>query len=294
MTAEQTLKIVKRVDSPWFGVIVDTGYFLQGDPYKEIEAVAPYAVNWQVKTHIGGKGAKLKSDLQRIVKIAHASGYRGYLPIETLPVAGEEYDPRVRVQQCLRELARRSRRRSKTMARLSFFALGAILMLGLAGTGQETTPQGEAQKKKKSGSRPPVRLTYHVAAIADAADRDRLRLALLQVKSLNLVLVGARGDQSTVQFDSHVVSYHQVAQAITNAGARVGKQYAPYLKLRVPEYAAGRQRRKGGCGFRRQRLNQRVPAWSQPTRRKVSSSFISCRSSSMRLSPRRKASTAVT
>jgi sugar phosphate isomerase/epimerase len=104
MTAEQTLKIVKMVDSEWFGVIVDTGYFLKGDPYKEIAAVAPYAVNWQVKQHIGGKGATLKTDLNKIVRIARESGYRGYLPIETLPVPGEEYDPRVRVRQCLKEL----------------------------------------------------------------------------------------------------------------------------------------------------------------------------------------------
>lgn len=103
-TAEQTIKIVKMVNDPeWFGVIVDTGYFL-ADPYKEIAAVAPYAVNWQVKQHIGGKGATLKTDLKRIVQIARDAGYRGYLPIETLPVPGEDYDPRARVQQCLKEL----------------------------------------------------------------------------------------------------------------------------------------------------------------------------------------------
>jgi sugar phosphate isomerase/epimerase len=103
-TADETIKIVKMVNEPeWFGVIVDTGYFLK-DPYKEIAAVAPYAVNWQIKTHIGGKGATVKSDLKKLVKIARASGYRGYLPIDTLPVAGEEYDPRVRVPLAIREL----------------------------------------------------------------------------------------------------------------------------------------------------------------------------------------------
>jgi sugar phosphate isomerase/epimerase len=104
MTAEQTLKIVKMVDSEWFGVVLDTGSFVKGDAYKEIATVAPYAVNWQVKTHLGGKGATEKADLKRIVRIARDSGYRGYLPIETLPVAGEEYDPRQRVAQCIKEL----------------------------------------------------------------------------------------------------------------------------------------------------------------------------------------------
>jgi hypothetical protein len=85
-------------------VIVDTGYFLTPDPYKDIAAVAPYAVNWQIKTHIGGKGANVKSDLKKLVQIAREAGYRGYLPIETLPVAGEEYEPRIRVQQAVKEL----------------------------------------------------------------------------------------------------------------------------------------------------------------------------------------------
>ena len=85
-------------------MIVDTGYFLTPDPYKDIAAVAPYAVNWQIKEHIGGKEAKVKSDLKKIVQIARESGYRGYLPIETLPVAGEEYDPRSRVRMLLKEM----------------------------------------------------------------------------------------------------------------------------------------------------------------------------------------------
>jgi hypothetical protein len=57
-----------------------------------------------VKHHMGGKGATLKTDLRKIVQIARESGYRGYLPIETLPVPREEYDPRARVHQCLQEL----------------------------------------------------------------------------------------------------------------------------------------------------------------------------------------------
>jgi sugar phosphate isomerase/epimerase len=103
-TAEQTLKIVKMVDSEWFGVIVDTGYFLTPDPYKDIAAVAPYAVNWQVKAHMGGKGSNIKTDLKKIVKIARDAGYRGYLPIETLPVTGQDYNPQASVREVLKEL----------------------------------------------------------------------------------------------------------------------------------------------------------------------------------------------
>jgi sugar phosphate isomerase/epimerase len=103
-TGEEVLKIVKMVDSEWFGVIVDTGYFLTPDPYKDIAMVAPYAVNWQIKEQMGEKGKKVKSDLKKIVQIARKAGYRGYLPIETLSTPGEPYDPRARVRQLRKEL----------------------------------------------------------------------------------------------------------------------------------------------------------------------------------------------
>ena len=105
-TSEQVLKIVKRVDSEWFGVIVDTGYFLAGDPYKEIAAVAPYAVNWQVKEKVDGQEMKVKTDVKKVVRIARRAGYRGYLPIETLSKksGAPGYDPRARAAALLKEL----------------------------------------------------------------------------------------------------------------------------------------------------------------------------------------------
>jgi sugar phosphate isomerase/epimerase len=105
-TSEQVLKIVKMVDSEWFGVIVDTGYFLTADPYKDMAAVTPYAVNWQVKEKVDGQTMKVKTDLKKIVRIAREGGYRGYLPIETLSrKTGEKgYDPRARVAALLKEL----------------------------------------------------------------------------------------------------------------------------------------------------------------------------------------------
>jgi sugar phosphate isomerase/epimerase len=103
-TAEQVLKIVKMVDSEWFGVIVDTGYFLTTDPYKDIARVVPHAVNWQVKESVFGKQSKVRTDLKKLVGIIRKGGYRGYIPIETLSVAKEEYNPRGRVAQFLKEL----------------------------------------------------------------------------------------------------------------------------------------------------------------------------------------------
>ena len=104
-TSAHVLKIIEKVDSEWFGTIVDTGYFLEGDPYEEIAAVAPYAVNWQVKEKVDGQAFKINVDLDRVVQIANEAGYRGYLPIETLQRKSEtEYDPKARAAELLKEL----------------------------------------------------------------------------------------------------------------------------------------------------------------------------------------------
>lgn len=104
--ANQVLEVVKRVDSDWVGVIVDTGSFHTPDPYRDIAAVVPFAVNWQVKEYLGGgdRQKPVRTDLAKVVRIAKAGGYRGYLPIETLPAPGEEYNPTVKVPQLLKEL----------------------------------------------------------------------------------------------------------------------------------------------------------------------------------------------
>ncbi len=88
-TADQCIDMVKRVNSVWFGLIVDTGQFLTDDPYVDIEKTLPYAVNFQLKESPFGAGSAIKTDLPRLMKIIHQSGYRGYLPIETLQIKGE-------------------------------------------------------------------------------------------------------------------------------------------------------------------------------------------------------------
>ena len=55
-TADELLRIVRRIDSPYFGVNLDTGNFPTRDPYDDLARVAPYAVNVQVKTGIRREG----------------------------------------------------------------------------------------------------------------------------------------------------------------------------------------------------------------------------------------------
>ncbi len=106
-TAADLIALVKRVDSPWCGAIVDTGYFKAADPYAEMAKAAPYAVNWQIKQSPLGveKEAEAPTDLKRLMRIVRDSGYRGYLPIETLsPRGGGDYDPYTVVPKFLKEV----------------------------------------------------------------------------------------------------------------------------------------------------------------------------------------------
>jgi len=105
-TSDEVIKIVKMVDSPWFGAIVDTGFFHGPDPYEHIARVIPFAVNWQIKEKVDTKDGNQKTDFVRLVKLIRAGGYRGYLPIETLSSSGQSYDPKVRVAELLAELRR--------------------------------------------------------------------------------------------------------------------------------------------------------------------------------------------
>lgn len=110
-TAEQCLDMVNRVHSDWFGLIVDTGKFLTEDPYVDIEKTLPYAVNFQLKESPFGPRSTVKTDLPRLMKIIRKSGYRGYLPIETLQIKGEPrpvpdipYNPYILVPILLKEV----------------------------------------------------------------------------------------------------------------------------------------------------------------------------------------------
>ena len=103
-SADQVIKIIKMVDSPWFGAINDTGYYVSPDPYADMARVVPYTVNWQVKQRLGGKEGTTPMDLKKLVRLMKAGGYRGYVPIETLSRPGKDYDPFTLVPQFLKEV----------------------------------------------------------------------------------------------------------------------------------------------------------------------------------------------
>ena len=103
-SADQVIKVINMVDSPWFGAINDTGYYMTPDPYVDMARVVPYTVNWQVKQRLGGKEGTTAMDLKRLIHLMKAGGYRGYVPIETLSQPGKEYDPVAFVPEFLKEV----------------------------------------------------------------------------------------------------------------------------------------------------------------------------------------------
>jgi sugar phosphate isomerase/epimerase len=92
-TGEQHLSLLRRVDHDWCAALVDTGMYLTDDPYADIALMAPYAVNWQIKETTASRLDSPRIDLSRLVTILRQSGYRGYVPIETLAMGRKDYDP---------------------------------------------------------------------------------------------------------------------------------------------------------------------------------------------------------
>lgn len=106
-TADETIELLKAVDSEWIGLIVDTGYFNTPDCYVDIEKVMPYGVNFQVKEFVRYCPSPYMTpkfqpiDLDRLFGIVRRSDYRGYLPIETLSAGKDSYEPYKEVPQFL-------------------------------------------------------------------------------------------------------------------------------------------------------------------------------------------------
>jgi sugar phosphate isomerase/epimerase len=103
-TGAEHLSLLQRVGHEYCAAMVDTGKYNTADPYADIAQMAPYAVNWQIKELIGTPGDSPRTDLRKLLTIIRRSGYRGYLPIETLASGRKGYDSFVEVPKMLGEL----------------------------------------------------------------------------------------------------------------------------------------------------------------------------------------------
>jgi sugar phosphate isomerase/epimerase len=78
---DRMLPIVKAVESPWFGVNLDSGNVDRADFYAELAKIVPYAVNVQLKVEAGPE-PKVATDTPRIVGMLKQAGFRGYIVLE--------------------------------------------------------------------------------------------------------------------------------------------------------------------------------------------------------------------
>lgn len=96
------IDIIKKVDSLWFGLMLDTGSVSGPDPYLEIEKLIPYAVSWQVKEEVRMGAGTVPVDFPRLMSLIHRGAYQGFLPLETLG----DGDPREKVQTLFQNISK--------------------------------------------------------------------------------------------------------------------------------------------------------------------------------------------
>jgi sugar phosphate isomerase/epimerase len=96
-TPEGVARIVDAIDSPWLGVTLDTGNFLE-EPYEKLEQLAGKTTYVQAKTYYGGGvWYELDLDYDRIAAILHKHQYRGFISLE---FEGQE-DPKTAIPKSL-------------------------------------------------------------------------------------------------------------------------------------------------------------------------------------------------
>jgi L-ribulose-5-phosphate 3-epimerase len=100
--ARETIEIVRRADSPYAGMNLDTGNFRPPKVYEQIEMSIPHAVSTHIKTETANDDGKTRSpaDWDRIFKMFAAHGYRGYMGLEYEAAA----DPQASIPAQLRRL----------------------------------------------------------------------------------------------------------------------------------------------------------------------------------------------
>jgi len=101
-------------------------------------------------------------------------------------------------------------------------------------------------------------LIFYLSEMTSQQDADAIQASLQKLKSIRKINLNLARGYAQVRFDSHVVSYHQVAQTIADAGTALGRNLDPRLKVQVPAYAADGNAARVDAVFAKKRLNQRV------------------------------------
>lgn len=105
--AAPTIEIIKKTDSPWASMNVDTGNFPKNG-YEQTAMSIPYAVSTHIKPYVtDADGKRQPADLDRLCNMFANGGYRGFVSLEY-----EEKDPEIGVPKLAPELIRATRKHS--------------------------------------------------------------------------------------------------------------------------------------------------------------------------------------
>jgi copper chaperone CopZ len=128
---------------------------------------------------------------------------------------------------------------------IPLFAAGAL-------TAAEQTPLAPAAPH-------PTTQTYYISNVSSDKDAASITESLQKVKSVTKVeSLTPKSGYANISFDSHVVSYHQVAQAIMDAEPQNGKKHEVTMKVRVPDYTKDDNATKVDEVFAKQKSDVRV------------------------------------
>ncbi len=98
-----------------------------------------------------------------------------------------------------------------------------------------------AQPKAQSkGFTPhPVTSTFYIGNVQCERCVSALEDSLKKVASFKEIKMKPSDGYAQISFDTHVSSYHQIAQAIADAAPQHGEKYVCTLRFSVPDYAKG-------------------------------------------------------
>ena len=85
----------------------------------------------------------------------------------------------------------------------------------------------------------PVTATFYIGNVQCAACADSISESVRKVKSVSSVKLEPSDGFALIAFDTHVSSYHQIAQAIADASPIHSEKYVPSLRFSVAEYSKG-------------------------------------------------------
>lgn len=100
-TASDVDRLFQAVDPTWVGLMLDIGSYHSPDPYSDIARNVKYAISWQLKEKVYINDTQVDTDYSKVIDIIRNSGYRGFLPLETLG----EGDPYSKVETLYRKVS---------------------------------------------------------------------------------------------------------------------------------------------------------------------------------------------